>query len=74
MASVAWIGFDPATGRPIGSPQPVPQVTQSEPDFDVNPTGLDIAWISAPPRFGTEPIVLAHWRADAERRLQEQGK
>jgi dipeptidyl aminopeptidase/acylaminoacyl peptidase len=70
--NVVWIGFNDATGEPIGLPQPVPQVPQSEPDFDVNPRGLDMAWITAPPRFGTEPLVLAHWRTDAERRLHEQ--
>ena len=67
---VVWVGFDPVAGKPIGVPQVVSQVPQREPDFDVNPVGLDIAWISAPPRFGTEPVVLAHWIADAERRLQ----
>jgi hypothetical protein len=72
--SVVWIGFDGASGQPIGAPQPVTQVPQREPDFDVNPRGQDLTWISAPPRFGTEPLVLAHWRSDAERRLQEQGK
>ncbi len=68
--AVVWIDFDPATGRSIGNPQVVSQVPQREPDFDVNPRGLDLAWVSAPPRFGTEPLVLAHWLADAERRLQ----
>ena len=67
---VVWVGFDPVAGKAIGVPQVVSQVPQREPDFDVNPVGLDIAWISAPPRFGTEPLVLAHWIADAERRLQ----
>lgn len=67
--TLAWIGFDLATGRATGTPQPVGVVPQKNPEFSVNPQGTDLAWIPVSPRYGTEARVLANWRADAERRL-----
>ncbi len=67
--TVAWTSFDPATGRTVGSPQPVGAIAQRNVWFTVNTTGADLAWISSTERYATEPRVLANWRADAERRL-----